>query len=274
MARARTTWIACATIVTALAADARAADAPPAPAKKPDPADVLPPRPPTPRLPPPEPVPWTRLIEFGPDLAFVSQPASHDATGHATGVHYQSTFGFGAHLTWPALKHLQFSVYFLDSNQGLRFDPGALGLRGQITSSSAHTYSFGLRAEPMIPLGDRARGWVSVGIGWGRWDFPRMEVATGSGPCPIDTFDRSCSLLYERADNMAVFPLGLGGSFDVVRGRLAVVLEFSASIPAFQNGTAVDSTRAVDASGANRAVGGLPLVDVTLAETLGLSLVL
>jgi hypothetical protein len=255
-----------------------------APAKpKPDPATVLPPRPPTLAYDPPPVVPWERHLEVGPDLAFVTQPASHDYHGMPTRVHYASTFGFAAHVTWQMLKYLQFSVYFVDSNHGLRFDPGALGLPGQIsTPNSAHTYSLGGRFQPLFPFTERIRGWLSGGIGWARWDFPRMEVTEhGATNCALNTYvvpkppeRRGCYMLYERNNNMAVFPLGLGASFDLVPHHLALVVEFTAAIPAFQSGTAVSSTRAVNDAGANVPVGGLPVIDVMLVESLGLSLVL
>ncbi len=253
-----------------------AASAPPQP--KPDPATVLPPRPPTLPYEPPVQVAWERHLEVGPDLAFVTQPASHDQHGHATGVHYNSTFGFAAHATWQMLKNLQFSFYFVDSNQGLRFDPGALGLGGssQISSrDSAHTYSFGVRFQPLIPFTPNIRGWLSGGIGWARWDFPRMEVADSTMHCAQNTYwPSNCYMLYERSDNMAVFPLGVGASFDLIPRHLALVVEFTAAIPAFQSGTAVSTTRAVNDLGANVKVGGLPIIDVMLVESVGLSIVL
>jgi hypothetical protein len=248
-----------------------------APAKpKPDPATVLPPRPPTLPYEQPVPVPWERHLEVGPDLAFVTQPASHDEHGKTTGVHYNSTFGFAAHATWQMLKNLQFTFYFVDSNQGLRFDPGALGLPGQISSQdSAHTYSFGVRFQPMIPFTPKLRGWLSGGIGWARWDFPRMEVADGTMHCAQNKYVLSqCYMLYERSDNMAVFPIGIGASFDVIPRHLSLVVEFNAALPAFQSGTAISTTRAVNDAGLNVPVGGLPLVDVMLVETVGLSIVL
>ncbi len=81
-------------------------------------------------------------------------------------------------------------------------------------------------------------------------------------------------MLYERSDNMAVFPLGVGAAFDVVPRHLALVVEFTAALPAFQSGTAVSTTRAVNDAGENVKVGGLPLVDVVLVESIGLSILL
>ena len=71
---------------------------------------------------------------------------------------------------------------------------------------------------------------------------------------------------------MAVFPLGVGAEFEIVQNHLSLVVEFNAAIPAFQSGTAVSTTRAVNADGVNAPVGGLPVIDVVLIETLGLSM--
>jgi hypothetical protein len=53
-----------------------------------------------------------------------------------------------------------------------------------------------------------------------------------------------------------------------------LVVEYRVFVPAFQSGTAVSTTRAVNADGANIKVGGLPVIDLMMVETLGLSIIL
>jgi hypothetical protein len=103
-----------------------------------------------------------------------------------------------------------------------------------------------------------------------------MEVAEHGAPIceQLSYYPSSCYILYERSNNMAVFPLGIGAAFDFVPHHLSLVVEFHASLPVFQSGTAISSTRAVTADGQNVKVGGLPLIDVMLVETLGLSFAL
>jgi hypothetical protein len=266
---------AAACVVAAVGASARAAEPPPPPVDHPDPATLLPPRPPEPPRRASYDLPWERHVEIGPDVAFVDHTSHADALGADSGVKYASTFGFGVHASWAMWRYLQLSLFFFNSSHALDMKSGALGVAGTITSDSVATYSLGARVQPMIPLGPRVRVWASLGVGWQRFDFPRMEVNEPGASCPVNTYTPgSCYMVYERANSMAEFPFGVGASFEVVPRWVAIQAELTALVPAWQAGTAVDPLPVVDDRGHNRVLGGLPVVDLTLVGTLGLSIIL
>lgn len=243
------------------AGSASTAAPPSAPA---DPAEGKPPRPPP--LPPTEDKtsPWDRLLDVGGDFALVARPATRDAEGRASRIRYKPATGFGLHIRWPLLKYLQVEAYFIDCHLPVIIPDGALGLADTVTSPPVETFVIGARVSPRLVWG-RLTGWLTAGVGWGRFEFQRM-TATTSGGAPYT--------LRERGASFVEIPLGLGVSFEIWPRWVSIDLQATAAFVAGQRGEAFDDAQTVDAGGHLRNVGPLPIMDASLVQTIGLSLLL
>jgi hypothetical protein len=224
-----------------------------------------PPRPPLADAPPPVPLPWERHLEFGPDLAFVALPATADAEARATSIRFSPAIGFALHLNIELLRYLRFTTYLVDSRHAMSIPPGSLGPLGTIEDGRVHTFRFGARVSPTLPLTERVRLWATAGMGWGRLEFSRMTV-TEPGKDPFT--------IRERADGVLEVPLGIGASFEVVPRWLSVQLELTYAFDLGQEGTGQSEAQAIDAAGKKRGIGGLPRLSGLLVQTLGVSLLL
>jgi len=256
--------LAASTLALACASGAAAARAEDKAPERPAPVEeARPPRPPLPPARPPVRLPWARNVELGADVALVFRPASVGADDAQASIRYEPALGFGAHARWEIFRYLRFNAYFLGASHALRIPEGALGIPGKVESASVDTFSFGARLAPTLPLGDRARAWVSVGIGYGRFEFPKMYLAE-LGPYPVR----------ERAMSFAEVPAGIGISYDLIRDWLTLELEVLGALALGQDGTSTQRAQAIDAEGRRRSIGGLPVIDATFVQTLGLSIVL
>lgn len=222
-------------------------------------------RPPLPPEPPAAPLPWERHLEIGPDIAVVALPASTNAEAKGTSARFYPALGFALHLNIELMRHLRFTAYVVDSRHGMSLPPGALGPPGEITDAAVHTFRFGTRFSPTLPLTERARLWATAGVGWGRLEFSRMTVAeAGHDPFTIR----------ERAVAVVELPLGVGASFEVVPRWLSVQLELTYAFELGQYGTGQEGAQAIDAAGKKRSIGSLPRLDGLLVQTVGVSLLL
>ncbi|WP_437764177.1 hypothetical protein WMF27_36860 [Sorangium sp. So ce281] len=233
-----------------------------------------PPRPPRPPLPPAPPrtrLPWARHIEVGADIALVNRFGSDDAAGQPTGIRLKPALGVGAHARWEIFDYLRFSAFFVHAKHELALQAGALAQPGPITAEpredgapTVRTLALGARLAPTLPLGERARSWLSVGVGYDRFDFDRMRVSEPGGEFTIR----------ERGASYVEIPLGLGVSFDIIRRWLTIELETSGAFLLGRGGDATREGQAIDAQGRRRSVGALPQARGSFVQTLGLSLVL
>lgn len=229
------------------------------------PEEKRPARPPLPPPPPPVRLPWDRTLELGADVALVFRPASLGADDQPSTIRYEPAIGFGFHARWEIFRYLRFNAYLLGASHGLRVPDGALGQPGAVESDAVDTFTFGARLAPTLPLGDRARCWASLGIGYGRFNYPRMTIhEPGMDPYQVR----------ERAMSFMDIPAGIGVSYDVIRDWLTVELEVLGSLALGQEGESVRGAQAIDALGHKRSIGGLPLIDASFVQTLGLSIIL
>lgn len=229
-----------------------------------DPAEGKPPRPPP--LPPTEDrtLPWDRSLDVGGDFALVARPATGDAKGRASRVRYQAATGFALHIRWPVLKYLQVEAYYVDCHHPVSIPDGALGPSDTITSPSAETFSIGARVSPRLSWGPLV-GWITAGAGWGRLELQRMTATTSSG---------ATYTLRERGGSFVEIPLGLGVSWEIVPRWISIDVQATAGFVVGQRGEAFDDAQTVDAAGHIRNVGPMPLMDASLVQTIGLSLLL
>lgn len=245
-------------LVTAVFAPARAARADVDPAADKNARPALPPGP------EPAPLPWQKHVEIGADIALVSRPASVDINGNSSGIRYLPAVGWGAHARWDVFRYVRFSAYVLKSSHELRLPQAALGFPATLSIEPVKTYSFGARLAPTWPFNDRARAWISAGIGWGRVASDRIDVTDATGSFQVR----------ERAHSFAEIPLGIGAAFEVIPRWLSIEIEVTGSYIFGQEGELLRAAQAIDGAGRKRAIGPFPELDASFTQTLGLSLVL
>lgn len=251
-------WVVFVAVLLGPITAARAEAIPAAPTKPAAIEPEAPPRPPLPPEPPSAPLPWERHLEVGTDLLFVARPSS-------SAVHLGATLGYGAHLTWELLPNLRFTAYAVGARHALTFDAGALGQPGAITSPTMNTYMFGARFSPTLPLTPRLRAWLTVGVGWGRFVYPRM-AARDPGQAAFSIPARSGYLIE--------VPLGGGIAFDLIPRWLSIQAELTGAPLLGYQGRAFEPAQAIDAAGKKRAIGSLPHLDASIVQSIGLSLLL
>ena len=225
---------------------------------------------PPPRLPLPDvrsapTLPWRRHVELGGDIAYVNRLAVHSAG--SPNIHYEPTVGFGLHAGIEIFRYLRWAAHFVDARHDLSLPPGSLGLHeaSEIETPSVYTFVFGARFMPTLPLGSRVRLWATVGVGYGRFEFDRMQVTEpGHGQYTVR----------DRSDPFIEFPLGGGASFEIIPGWLLVKVELTGAFVDNQEGDAVGPVQAIDGMGRKREVGGFPEISGSFVQTLGLSLAL
>jgi hypothetical protein len=260
--------LSCATIALLSASIARAGDPAPLPASEPLPP-VRDARPPEPSLPPPEPLAWQKHIEVGGGFAFVEMPASTDGDKQKTGMRFAPHAGFHIDLTWPVFRYLRFTGYMVEHDHPLDLPLGSLGQMGRVTGydgapASVHSYTFGVRFSPTLPIGPRFRLWLTAGAGWGRLQYGKMSVT--------DPGQTTSFVVHERAMSIVEVPIGAGASFDIIPRWLSIRAEVTGAFVPSQIGDALEHAQGIDQNGLMRDVGPLPRLDAYLVQTLGLSL--
>jgi hypothetical protein len=230
---------------------------------------------PRPSLPPPAEVPeepaWERHLEIGADFAFALRPFA-DAKVESD-IEYQPAPGWGVHLRWQVIPWLRIHAYFVNAYHGLDIPPDTLmaatensiAAGSTVSDASVQTFSFGIKGAPTWNFTPRVRAWVSVGVGWGKFNFSEMTITEPSG---------NAFLVRDRSSVFVEFPLGLGVGVDVIERWLAITYEASACPATGQSGDAHEVFQAVDAAGSIRDVGPFGGAEVSFVQTLGVSLIL
>jgi hypothetical protein len=134
-----------------------------------------------------------------------------------------------------------------------------------VSESTATSFVFGLKVAPTLLLSDDVRGWLSAGVGWGRFTFPTMTVTEPGGAI----FD-----VPERNGVFVEIPFGVGLAYEVWPSWLTIEYEATAAPVVGQSGSAHESFQAVDAAGQLRDIGPIGAVEASFVQTLGLSLLL
>jgi hypothetical protein len=274
---------ACAVVATSLAALAPAAraDTPPAPPTAPAPASAKapataaaappdddehkPPRPPLPPLPARKPLVWEQHIEVGVGVAFAEDLSTTAADGSPTPVRLEPGVGFHVRLGWELFKYLSFTGYMVEIDHALVLPSGSLGVAGTYADASAHTYFFGARVSPTLPIGDRVRLWATAGGGWGLVAYPALEVTPPGG---------AALTIRARTADVVEIPVGLGASFEIIPRWLRVHAELTYSFYPSQLGDATGTGQTVNDAGKIQNIGPMPHLDGAFTQTLGLSLLL
>jgi hypothetical protein len=252
-------------------------DEQPPPAGPPPPV-TGPPRPePLPEIETPEAPPWHRHLEVGGGVVYVSRPLFGDHPN--TTPRYQAGVGFGVDLRWDLLSFLRIHPYFFHVVHDVPMPGGALttGADNSISAAtvfpetSAASFSFGARVEPVWALNERLRAWLCVGLGWGRLRVPvqgAFDPTLGGDPEEPNLF------LQDRAFSFVEFPLGIGTGFDIIERWLALNYDLAVVPVVGQSGDAVEPFQGIDGSGKTRDIAALEPFDVYFAHSLNLALIL
>jgi hypothetical protein len=255
----------CATIAILGAGLPAPAFAQPAEKAAPSGEESEPARPPLPPEAPRKPLPWQEHLEVGGGVALSAVLSSQDGDRNPTPVRLEPGVGFHIRASWQVIPYLWFTGYLVESRQPLALPPGSLGVPVQLTGDAAWKYTFGARLSPTLPLGSRARLWLTAGAGWGRVEYPRL--------CP----KQPCTgawMVRERAASVVEIPIGIGAAFEIIPRWLRIHVELTGSLLPSQQGEAVEHTQTIDAAGKIRDVGPMPWLEGTITQTIGLSLVL
>ena len=214
---------------------------------------------------------WTRHIEIGGDFAFVVRPFAGAESD--SGTSYDPAPAWGLHVRWPVVSWLRVHAYFIDARHNVVIPPGALvaptdtSISPQATFDelTVTTFVFGARIAPTLEFTDRLRAWIGGGIGWGRFEFPRVNVTEADG---------SVFEVGMRAGSFVEFPFSIGASWDVIDRWLAIEIEGTFAPVTGQSGSAHTTHQTVDANGRIVHIGGFGAIEASFVQTLGLSLIL
>lgn len=254
-------------ILVALTSTSARADDPTAPPKAPQaepPPDAETARPKPLKGPDPRPLPWDRMIDVGGDFLLVARPAVNDVKGGASAIRYQAATGFGLHLRFPIFDHLLIEGYYVDVHMPVTIPNGALGVADPITTPPVETYAFGVRFSPSMTWGP-VTAWLTAGAGWGRFEFQRATAKTSGG---------ATYMIHERGASFVEIPIGAGVRWEIVKRWLSIDLTSTYAFVAGQHGDAFDPGQTIDPEGHPHALRGFPVIESSLVQTIGLSLLL
>lgn len=209
-------------------------------------------------------LPITRHVDIGASVALVQRVAEGQTGTETSLARYPTAVGVGLSARADLFRYLRTNLYAVRASTSMDLAAGALGLPGDPAPLTVTSYSFGLRLSPTLPIGPRARTWLSFGAGWGRVELGRFDVASAGGTFRVR----------ERAFSFVELPVSIGTSFDIVKNWLTVEFEATGAFHVAQRGTASTNGQAIDTSGHRIAVGPFPLLTASFIQTLGLSLVL
>jgi hypothetical protein len=164
-------------------------------------------------------------------------------------------------------RYLRFTGYLVERDNALDLTPGALGVPGTISPSSVHVYTFGVRVSPTLPLGPRARLWLTAGAGWGYMGYGRMTVDETS---TCDTA-MTCVTLPARSATVFEIPVGMGGAIEIIPRWLSAHAEVTGAFMPSQVGDALEHLQYIGADQLSHDLLPMPRVDASFVGTLGLS---
>lgn len=195
-------------------------------------------------------------LQLGPDFGLIERRAQPNDVG----VEYGSGIAYGAHAQVLVAQWLRFSAYYLHARQPLTVPQGSLGGASSIRPDHDHLSSFvlGARIQPTLNLGERLHLWASAGAGWGKVYAPAMQVGLASAPM---------ARVAERDAVLVELPFGIGGSFDVIRGWLAISFDATYAPLTNQSGDMYRDVQAIDTAGQLVRIGPMPKLAPAMAAT-------
>lgn len=210
--------------------------------------------------------PWEHHADIGADLALVTRLATRNVDGTPNSVRYEPALGYGARIDWSVIRNIRFNAYLLAARHPIGLPVGALDQdSATLSADRTATYSFGARLCPNIAFTPHVSSFLCAGIGWGRFEFGRMQIQLP---------DRPAFEVRERSTSFAEVPIGLGTRIGLIPRWLALHAEIATAFHFGQEGSASRGAQAIDAQGQIHHIGALPIVDVSFYQIIGLSLLL
>lgn len=199
------------------------------------------------------------------EVAFNIGAVSRYTGSGSEGIDYDTGLGWAINVRAVVLPWLRVTAYYLRSNHELGVPHGAAFLDyEQLDVDSLFVFSIGAQVEPSVEVAEHLRLGAIAGIGWGRATLDRMHVVEASRSYTVQ----------DRAGVFLEAPLGASLAWEIIPRHLSVRFE-STIAPHFQeSGNLFDPVQFVDDKGRLGYTGALPEPSVSLAQMLGVSLLL
>lgn len=210
-----------------------------------------------------------RRLSLTASVVTLSMPAnstieSTEGTETTSQVDYAPTVGVDVAMRFPIFRYLEAGVGATFAMPTVAYDHDALGLDGYYDGGALARVQGEIRLYPTLPLTDRVTLFAIVGAGFGRLEFPAVEVeAPRLGTTTIAA----------RGASFFDFPIGVGASFTLVPRWLSLELSLDVAPMLLKDGDAFVPVQAIE-RGKKVHASALPKIDATYRQTLGLSLLL
>lgn len=209
-----------------------------------------------------------RRLSLTASAVTLSMPAnsvitSSEGAEASSQVAYLPTMGLDLALRFPIFRHLEAGVGATFAMPSIAYDHDALGLRGVYESDAIARVQGEIRLYPTLPLTDRVTLFAIVGAGFGRLEFPSVNVES----------DGHETLIAARGASFFDFPIGVGASFALVPRWLSLELSLDVAPMLLKDGDAFVPVQAIE-QGKKVHASALPKIDVTYRQAIGLSLLL
>lgn len=194
-------------------------------------------------------------VQLGPDFGVIHRQAQPNRAD----IEYGPGIVYGAHAQILAASWMRFSLYYQHARQPLFMPQGSLGHGAIVHPESGHfsSYVLGARIQPTVNLSRRLHLWFSAGAGWGKVSAPAMEI----GAVDSEVHTRSAP----REGVLVELPFGVGGSFDIIPGWVALSIDATYAPLTNQSGDMYHDVQAIDASGNLTHIGSMPKLGPTMA---------
>lgn len=202
-----------------------------------------------------EPQPYQ--LEVGPTFTYVKRSAKSDGSG----VEYAAGTGPGLQLRAGFLPWLRVAARYQQTSHDASFSPGALGIASSLTSGSMVVDTLGAYLQPTFTPVSRLHTWASAGLAWSHVSMPNIDTGDGAH-------------LRHRTGVFQEWSLGVGASFDVLPGWVALSLDLQWAKPVSETGDLFSPDVYYDAQGTARAVPSFPTFATSLGAMFGVMLTL
>jgi hypothetical protein len=211
-----------------------------------------------------EPTP-AHKVEVGVSAGWLHRSAKTSTAHNPAGMSYGGAFGQTVQVRLRVANWLRVGAYYQRAYHTIGIPQGGVAPPGAgVDLDSTLAYSIGARLEPTIELSPRVRLWLILGAGWGRLTTPRMKVSSSTNKYTV----------MEREGVLAEFPMGIGGSFQVIPRWLAITFDTTIAPNYAQSGSLHEPTQYVDDRGVIGHTVPMPEIGATFAQMFGLSLLL
>src|SRR5690606_28735112 len=204
---------------------------------------------------------WVRSLEVGPLFGLTLRSADGD------GLKYSPGFTWGAFAksdVWPFLglrASYQNSSHTIEGEGSINAADASRASIGAAHFPTVSSFSLRFSVEPTWTHQD-LRVFGGLGIGWGKLRVEHVDDATD-----FHVTSKQAGVLVE-------YPLGIGASYDLLDGWLAVGALYTFSLHSNMTGSIYDTSRGTSQGGQRVDVSGLPTISSSQQLTLTLAALL